>query len=393
MNKSYENDTILSIADYVRQGEKHDGSHLLGIEVEHIIFDNAERSIEYCSFDGKPGVCDIMAELAPLYKSAEYSSDNNAGKFIKKLVRSDIEVTFEPGGQLEAAMSPVSSVAEEDAIYSKFLSELENACTKFDCHVEYVGVRPDKCALEVQAMSTNRYAAMDARFRCIGTCGPIMMRNSAALQVSVDFSDEQDCAKKLRVATCIAPLIYFLFDNSPVFERAKVGAEASSVSEKDVPPRMARYHIWRNTDSDRTGAIHSAFGDFSYEKYACQAADIPIIYTHGNHANLADEELADKLNYDYFYGPHTTREISHNKKLDPEEIEHVLSMGFYDARVKQFIELRACDCVPPKYAFAYIALVQGIFNNEDALNSTFEIFKNANEQDYINAGQALYRRG
>lgn len=164
---------------------------------------------------------------------------------------------MEPGGQLEVALSPMKNVEEIEKSYLQFIKETEEICKKYDYRLIYIGYRPDLCALEVPITQKNRYRCMNNRFRSINTHGPCMMRNTASTQVSIDFDDEEDCSCKYKVAHAIAPLVYFLFDNSPVFEKTFTSEVAKNFgvldhfnAEKQKTPsglpvakRMARYVV------------------------------------------------------------------------------------------------------------------------------------------------------
>ena len=76
-NERVNTKTIDSITEFVRGGEKHGRSHMLGVELEHILMDEQGHSLEYIGRNGTLGTCDILKELAPYYSEAVQTSDNN----------------------------------------------------------------------------------------------------------------------------------------------------------------------------------------------------------------------------------------------------------------------------------------------------------------------------
>ncbi len=83
----------------------------------------------------------------------------------------------------------------------------------------------------------------------VGTHGLDMMFRSCTVQVNLDFSDEADMVKKLRVSLRLQPLATALFANSPFTEGKPNGY------------LTFRGEIWRDTDKARTGLLPFAFED------------------------------------------------------------------------------------------------------------------------------------
>jgi len=83
------------------------------------------------------------------------------------------------------------------------------------------------------------------------------MKGTASIQLTLDYLDEEDYARKFQVTCYLSPLLAILTDNSPIFEGQRYTKHA------------LRTKIWLNCDDDRCGIIPHAFdGDFSYATYA-----------------------------------------------------------------------------------------------------------------------------
>jgi len=90
---------------------------------------------------------------------------------------------------------------------------------------------------------------------------------TATVQSNLDFSDEADMVKKLRVGLALQPLLTALFANSP-FTDGKLNGFLSARSE-----------IWRHTDDARAGMLAFAFEPgMGFERYVDYALDVPMYF-------------------------------------------------------------------------------------------------------------------
>ena len=111
-------------------------------------------------------------------------------------------------------------------------------------------------ALELTLIPKQRYRFMNDYFMEIGTRGERMMRASASTQVSVDYRDEADAIRKMRIAQALAPIFASVTDNTAVFEA-------------EPAPRLARFALWRNVDNDRCGSVPGLFSEgYGFADYA-----------------------------------------------------------------------------------------------------------------------------
>lgn len=347
-----------NIKKFIQSGEKQD--RFLGLEVEHFILDKQNKSVFYSYENEKTGICDILEELSAFYDKKIYE-DFKGKKYLIGLSRKTDDISIEPGAQFEISIKAHSDINEIKQIYINFLNQINPILESHKYHLVNIGYRPDACALEVPIIPKMRYINMDANFKNVGTRGFCMMRCSAATQISIDYENEKDCARKMKISTSLCPIFYFLFDNSPIFERSTVGKKGTAPSGIKIAKRMARWYIWNDADTDRCTSSPQIFDkNFNYEAYA----------------NIIN-------NLDEVYTPETLEN-------DIDEIKHELSMCFFDVRLKNTIEIRPADSMPPEFTFAYVQLINNLFYNQKALNELWDIFKNVEFQDYVNAGKALY---
>jgi glutamate--cysteine ligase len=206
---------------------------------------------------------------------------------------------------------------------------------------------------------------MDEYFKSTGAHGICMMRATASTQVSIDYSSEEDAVRKFRIANLLSPLFAFITDNSPIFEGTLVGAapvSAAPVSASGLPlpERMARTVIWDDVDAARSMTAPGTFdADFGFDSYASAILQAPAIFTmerdetgKGRGVNQNGRSFA---------------EVFDGVELRREDIEHILSLFFFDVRFKTYVEIRVADSLPLPYALAFTAFIKGIFYNKEAL--------------------------
>ena len=116
-------------------------------------------------------------------------------------------------------------------------------------------------------MPKGRYRIMANYMPKVGTRGLDMMFRTCTVQVNLDFGDEADMVKKLRVSLALQPVATALFASSP-FTEGKLNGFQSMRSE-----------IWRDTDKARSGMLAFAFDEgMSYEAYVDWALDVPMYF-------------------------------------------------------------------------------------------------------------------
>ena len=131
-------------------------------------------------------------------------------------------------------------------------------------------------------MPKSRYGIMTRYMDEVGTLGTSMMYRSCTVQANLDFSDEADMVKKMRVSLALQPIVTALFANSPFVD----GKPSGYLS--------FRSHIWLNTDRARTGMLPFAFKDgFGFDAYAEHALDVPMYFVirDGKYINTAGESF------------------------------------------------------------------------------------------------------
>ncbi len=172
-----------------------------------------------------------------------------------------IEVSAEPGGQVELSLAPRPTAAEAISDAVRAIDRARCQAAQQGVLLQLVGVNPDLDWYDVPLQSpTPRYLAMQELFDEVGQDGRRMMRTTAALQVCVDLHPRGAGVEQWVVANLIGPVLAVEFGNSP--------------------PGRSRTAIWRGVDLRRTGYdgrhVDPADPIGAYAAFAAAAERFPI---------------------------------------------------------------------------------------------------------------------
>ncbi|WP_408956393.1 glutamate--cysteine ligase [Natroniella sp. ANB-PHB2] len=326
----------------------------LGVEFEHFIVEqNTWRAIDYREDDG---IEDILEELAR--KGWKEEKENG---YLVGLTSQQAEVTLEPGGQIEISIYPKGEIKKLEEVYFNFLEDFIPILNKKGYYLITSGYQPKSKIEQIEWNPKQRYQIMSDYLGAKGETAHNMMKGTAALQVALDYESEIDFIHKFRVANALSPLFAILTDNAPIFE-GEVYLQ-----------QTLRTYIWDNTDPARTGIIEGVFDeDFGYRKY-------------GEYI-LTREPILLKTNNQYLStGEKTCQEIFEENEFGLQELEHVLTMVFPDVRLKQFIEIRMTDSIPPDLSWAMLALYKGLFYDQQNLKRLYKLVRGFSLEEVLAA--------
>jgi glutamate--cysteine ligase len=158
-------------------------------------------------------------------------------------------ISLEPGGQLELSGAPLKTIHETEQELRQHLSEVGGVARALGIGFLGLGFSPKWTLQELPLMPKERYRIMMRYMPTRGRLGLDMMFRTATVQVNMDFGNEADMVKKLRVGLALQPVATALFANSPFTEGKPNGFQSY------------RAEVWRDTDPDRTGIMPFAFED------------------------------------------------------------------------------------------------------------------------------------
>lgn len=254
-------------------------------------------------------------------------------------------LTLEPGGQIEFSTRAVNSIDELTEVTERVASDIVASASAHGIELIASGIDPfntiDAVPLQLEAP---RYKSMDAFFRAVSPAGLRMMRQTAALQVSIDaaLDSPDDPYRTWRILNRATPVLTALFANSSRY----AGTETGNASH--------RAQSWIELDPTRTGLFtkHDAVGEYrSFAMKARVIADAPRY--------RAFEDIPD---------------------ASTEAWKDHLSTLFPEVRPRKYYEIRCIDSIPLKYVSVAFATVAALAWNAETMEEADRILPSANRE-------------
>jgi glutamate--cysteine ligase len=203
-----------------------------------------------------------------------------------------------------------------------------------------------------------------------------MMLRTCTVQVNLDFGDEADMVRKMRIGLALQPIATALFAASP-FTEGKANGFLSY-----------RMRCWLDTDADRSGPLPLAFEDgFGYERYTDYALDVPMyfVYRDGKYIDCTGQSfrtfMQGKLPMLPGARPTLTDWANHLTTLFP------------DVRLKKVIEMRGADTGSIEMLAALPAFWVGLLYDQTACDAGWDLIKNLTAEDRLRLHNEVPRLG
>lgn len=360
MNKEAIKNELVSI---LKNGEKSPENIKLGIEIEHIVVHRKDfRSVNYYE---DFGIETILKKLKEKGYKGKYEGDYLVG-----LSNELMDISLEPGGQLEFSTRPCIHLAHIEGVYEKFLADLLPIIEKQGQYLLGVGYHPQSKIKDIPFNPKKRYEYMSKYLHKRGKYALNMMKGTASIQVAIDYVSEEDFIKKFRVANFLTPLFYLITDNAPIFE----GELYQKYSLRTL--------IWENTDPERSGIVKGSLDNqYNYRDYAEYLLHMKPICI------LENEELTP-------VGDRSLWEVYREKQgLSKEELDHLYTMAFPDVRGKNYIEIRMADSMPAEYSMAYLAIIKGLFYDPGNLEELYQLSLKYGDEAINGLKDAVIQKG
>ena len=200
-----------------------------------------------------------------------------------------------------------------------------------------------------------------------------MMFTTATVQANFDYESEADMVDKMRTAAAVSPIVSAIFANSSLSE----GKANGFVSK--------RMHIWHHTDPDRCGLLPMIFEeDFGYRRYVEWALDVPMFFV----ARDGEYRPAGGTSFRQFL-----EQGFGSARATREDFNTHLTTLFPDVRLKQIIEVRGADAVPPGLTCSLPALWKGVLYDDEARAAAAALVDRATFQEREAARADVAQRG
>ncbi len=316
----------------------------IGLEYERIPVSMYGKNV--VPYEGDYGMCELLREFAKI-DNWDYILDGTSIIGLKKLHET---VTLEPGCQFELSLEPQKYIRDLKKRIEEIDYILRPILEEFDIKFLNVGVSPKTTYKNIKLIPKKRYHLM-AQYLW-GILSDVMMRETAGIQIGIDFRSEEDAMRKFRLANLMMPFSTAMFANSKI--RGGV----------DTGYKSFRALAWLNTDNERCG-FATDFSNMGFRDYISKLLDTPMIFINRNNApiNLNGRLTFRQYMEKGFEGFYPTME---DWKLHS-------NLYFPEVRLRNFIEIRNHDCVGNGLEFSIPALYKGIFYSKDAMDEVEEI--------------------
>lgn len=264
-------------------------------------------------------------------------------------------LSFEPGGQIEISSPPLDSCSALIDSLQQIASALSLEARANGIDLLSVGVDPYNgiAAIPLQ-LGSDRYVRMTRYLEARSEFGIRMMRQAAAIQISVEHGPRP--LERWALLNSLAPYLIALFANSEVYAGSSTGHASY------------RAHFWRELDRSRTGLpFNEEDAAYRYLRFALDAGAIGAENGRGEF--------------------HRFRSLLGDPAAGMDEWAFHLSTLFPEIRPKEYFEIRSPDAVSVPDIAAPLAFISGIVYDAEATRATLAILGHPDEQMLEVAGR------
>lgn len=342
------------IREIYTSGCKTKSDFKIGLEYERLpIKSQTGLAADYYS---EYGICNLLRTFAKR-ENWDYITDSYN---IIGLKQGHDTITLEPGCQLEFSLEPQKSVQDIEKKVINLNKLLSPVLKQMDISLLNYGVSPLSTHKNIGLIPKKRYEIM-AKYLW-GILSDVMMRETAGIQGTFDFTDEEDAMRKLKIANKLSPFMTAMFANSPI--RGGV----------DTGYKSFRALSWLNTDNDRCGFCNKLQDDYSFDEYINYVLETPVIFINRENETI---KVNGKINFKEFM-------LSGFEGYEATLDDYLLqaNLCFPEVRLRNFVEIRNHDCGGRTTPYAILAIYKGILSNPNAMDEIEELFEGAKYSDF-----------
>ena len=339
------------LVEYLAAGSKPPAKWRIGTEHEKFAFNL--KDLRTLPYDGPAGIRAMLEGLTRFGWEPVLENGNPIA-----LVKGACNITLEPGGQFELSGAPVENLHQTCSEVNDHLDQVKQVGAELGTGMLGMGFNPKWARADQPWMPKGRYKIMRDYMPKKGKLGIDMMIRTCTVQVNLDFADEADMVKKMRVAIALQPVATALFADSPFTEGKPNGFMSY------------RSQIWTDTDPDRCGMLPFVFEPgYGFERYVDWMLDVPMyfVYRDGKYVDCSGQSFRDFLKGKLPALPGEFPGMG-------DWIDH-LTTAFPEVRLKRFLEMRGADSGPWQRLCALPALWVGLLYDSAALDAAWDLCK------------------
>jgi glutamate--cysteine ligase len=357
---------IDQLVEHIERGAKPRTMWRIGTEYEKLAVDPASgRAIP---FSGPRGIEAVLKALADRFG---WEPQEENGRIIALSRPGSGDITLEPGAQLELSGRPCVTLHEAAEELDEHVREITAVGDDLGIAFLGLGIQPVSRLEEIEWVPKRRYEIMGPYMLQVGRLGQRMMKQTATVQVNLDYESEADAMQKMRVAMGLGPLINAIFANSPISDGAANGYLSY------------RGHIWTDTDAARSGLLPFVFdAGAGFVDYVRWALDAPMYFVKrgGAYRDMTG------IPFRRFW-----KEGANGMRATVGDFALHLSTLFPDVRLKTYIELRTADSQPPDSLLGLSAVAKGVLYEPDCMLAAWDLVKDWSIEERLRIRDDVHR--
>lgn len=341
---------------------------LIGIEAEKFGID--ARSGKSAKYTGKEG---YLAILGKLYEELGWEIAKQKGKFIHQMTRGKANLNLESDGRIELAGGPHESIHDLAREFRIHQSEIAEISKVFGIDWLGIGYHPISKNCDIENLAEERKDLLIEFFKqqkdqANNDFGLAWFKKTSGIHVNIDYLSEDDFALKSKVFFRLAPLFVGIFANSPF-------------SKKEFTGYMSyRYHVSLHTGIPRFKISKQLYeSNFRFDDWLDHVFSLPLLFVHKD-----DQWIKPQMTFE---------EYLQSGEATLEDFDMHMKSVWMDLKLKQVIELRCFDSLPPHLVPAVAALVKGLSASKEALESCWEIVQHWTFDEYQKFQEDISRYG
>ena len=354
-------DSPRQLTDFILRGARPRDEWGIGIETEKLVVDRLTG--EAASYER---IRELLARLDGIggWKGI-FEQEHLIG-----LQGRRSSVTLEPGGQLELSGKFCCDIHCSWRDLSRYRKHILAVGKELNPLFLGLGTHPFTQLDQISWLPKGRYRIMSQYMLKTGDMGQRMMKQTAGTQINLDFSDAEDCARKLRLSQRLSAVSYALFANSPLLEGRPSGFLST------------RGEIWSRTDSDRCGLIEQLLSPSAgLDDFIDYALDVPLYFIERNKQYI--DMTGSRFTFRQFLDNGWN-----NERATLKDWNLHLSTLFPEVRLRPQIEVRSADSLPPRFTASVAAFYKGVLYTEQALRGAETLLMQIDRAEFVD----LYRR-
>ena len=278
-------------------------------------------------------------------------------------------ISLEPGCQFELSLEAKAQLAQIEKSAKEILSLADRIAKFYNIEFLPIGITPKSTYQNIEILNKQRYIIMAKYLPKFGKFAPSMMRETAGVQLNVDYESEDDAILKIKVLNYISPFLTAFFANSPIR------------NDKITNYKSFRALAWKYTGDDRCKIFYGNVE--SFDDYINAILKTPMLFFEREGKKII---LNGKINFSDF--------IKNGYEGYSATLEDYIlhsSLCFPDIRLKKCIEIRNHDSQNFKITLALCALYKGILNSN--LDSIVKDFVDITPDDIDKMGFLAAKHG